>query len=68
MIGEEFRDLAEERTEEFKQRVFAGDPRLFHELFVKAENQPDFDIAEWEPETQDDVQRMMGELRRMGFD
>jgi hypothetical protein len=68
-MGREAHEEAESTTEQFKSNVFANDPKLYFELFEKKERDPmeGLDIEEMTIETQEDVERAMSELKRLGF-
>lgn len=75
-MAKEGEEAGENALEDLKQRVFASafgsfDPRSalsqYHEVFEKPDEQPEYDVEEFEPETEADVQEMMNAARRAGI-
>lgn len=76
-MGQEAQEAGERALEALKQRVFATafsafDPRAslnrYYETFEKPNEPPEYDyeVEEFEPETQADVQQMLNDARRLG--
>lgn len=53
----------ETHEEDFKARVFAADPERFFKLFP---TEDEFEVEERLPETQEEFDEMMSELRALG--
>lgn len=73
LIQSEISEAKEERLREFRNMVFAhgvvnGNPDLFYKMFPEDSGTPDEDGVEWIiPESREDVQDMMAELRATGW-
>lgn len=51
---------------DFKTTLFASNPELFNELYATENKEGDFEIEEILPQSEDDVQKMMAQLKREG--
>jgi hypothetical protein len=64
-MGKELEREAEETNEQFKAQVFAANPKLYHDLFEKKEEQP-FDEVEF-PETEAEFKALYASMMREGM-
>lgn len=51
---------------QFKNMVFAQNPEMFKALFEDKKPEEDFEIEEFVPESEGDVNKMLAQLRRSG--
>lgn len=63
MLKSEKEEQMEAHEEDFKARVFAADPERFFKLFP---TEDELEIEERLPESQEEFEEMMSELRALG--
>lgn len=51
---------------DFKGHLFASNPQLFQELYNAGPENEEFEVEEFVPQTEDDVQRMLMQLKKEG--
>lgn len=56
---------AEKAENDFKNTLFASNPELFNTIYNKPEEE-EFEIQEFVPESEQDVQNMLAQLKREG--
>lgn len=63
-MNREATDQGEILEAQFKNQVFASNPDLYKSLFLDRKDEDDFEIEEYLPETEEDVMKMLEEVRR----
>ena len=64
-INRDSQEESEQAEVDFKTALFTSNPELFHKMY-SVEEEEQFDIEEIIPESEEDVKKMMAQLKRDG--